>query len=175
MKQTIYFISGPAGVGKSTTAKQLINRLAKGAYISGDDVSHIPIKGRRNPWLCEETYRLTWENIFSLTQNLLKYGYNVVIDYVSFPRDVDWFVGKLNDQEAEVKYVVLSTDLSTLLHRDGSRPEELKMGERCSILFKEFRELEGGDRFTLNTEAYGLEKMEEIVDKLMEDRKYIWY
>lgn len=174
MKKTIYFISGPAGVGKSTTAKCLVNRLAKGAYISGDEICHIPIKGRGKPWQCEDTYRLSWVNILSLTQNLLKYGYSVVVDYVSFPKDVDWFVSNLDDQDVEVRYVVLIADLGTLLRRDRSRSEDMRMGERCKTLYNEFREVVDEDRFMLSTVAYGVKNVEEVVDKIIDDKEYIW-
>jgi len=40
--QTVYLISGPAGTGKSTISSVLVRSLTKSAYISGDDISHIP-------------------------------------------------------------------------------------------------------------------------------------
>lgn len=46
MSRNLYIISGPAGVGKSTTSKLLVQTLDRSAYISGDDVSHYPVKGR---------------------------------------------------------------------------------------------------------------------------------
>jgi predicted AAA+ superfamily ATPase len=67
IKSTIYVISGPAGVGKSTTSKELVKTLERSAYISGDDISHIPVNGRGKPWLCQETLSLTWENVISST------------------------------------------------------------------------------------------------------------
>ncbi|MGF6355473.1 Mrp family chromosome partitioning ATPase [Paenibacillus sp. 4624] len=53
MSRTVYVISGPAGVGKSTTSQQLVQALSKSAYISGDAISHIPVNGRGEPWLCK--------------------------------------------------------------------------------------------------------------------------
>lgn len=55
MKNTVYIISGPAGVGKSTTSKKLVQTLSRSAYISGDDISHIPVNGRGKPWLDRDT------------------------------------------------------------------------------------------------------------------------
>jgi gluconate kinase len=135
-RRRIYIVSGPAGVGKSTTSNKLVKKLTKSAYISGDDISHIPVNGRGKPWLCEDTHRLTWMNMLSLTKNLLMYDYSVVIDYVSFPDDVNWFASSLNDQNVEVKYVILLTDIDTLVNRDSSRPKEIQMGERSIILYK---------------------------------------
>ncbi|WP_254865359.1 hypothetical protein [Solibacillus isronensis] len=46
----VYIISGPAGVGKSTTSKELTKKFKNSAYISGDNISHMHINGRKNPW-----------------------------------------------------------------------------------------------------------------------------
>ncbi len=35
---TLYFITGPAGVGKSTVSKKLANKLIKSVLIEGDDI-----------------------------------------------------------------------------------------------------------------------------------------
>ena len=80
MERSVYIISGPAGVGKSTTAGELVQQFDKSALISGDDISHIPVNGRGKPWLCQETHQLTWSNILRLPRNLLGFGYDVVID-----------------------------------------------------------------------------------------------
>lgn len=138
MSQTIYVISGPAGVGKSTTSQLLVQALSKSAYISGDAISHIPVNGRGKPWLCKETFDLTWKNILSLTRNLLEQDYDVVIDYVTFPSEVEWLVQQLTDFKFRVAYVVLLVDRSTLIARDQSRLADVQMGERSLVLLEEF-------------------------------------
>jgi gluconate kinase len=176
MKRTksIYIISGPAGVGKSTTSTRLVRQLDKSAYISGDDISHIPVNGRGKPWLCKDTHQLIWMNMLSLTKNLLMYEYSVVIDYVSFPNDVKWFVNSLDDNNIEVKYVILLTDLETLVGRDKSRPSEIQMGERSKVLMKEFHEAIEDERFILNTETYSIDRIDEVIEKIIKEEKYIW-
>lgn len=59
MINTVYVISGPAGVGKSTTSQRLVNQLDRSSYISGDDISHLPVNGRGKPWLDKDTADLT--------------------------------------------------------------------------------------------------------------------
>ncbi|MGX4600021.1 hypothetical protein [Faecalimicrobium sp. JNUCC 81] len=49
MKEKIIILSGPAGVGKSTTADILASNFNKSAYISGDIISHMPVSGYEKP------------------------------------------------------------------------------------------------------------------------------
>src|SRR5690625_3144713 len=83
----VYIVSGPAGVGKSTTSKELVKILKNSSYISGDYISHMHVNGRKKPWESQEEVTLIWDNILSLTKNFLRHGNDVVIDYVTFPQD----------------------------------------------------------------------------------------
>jgi guanylate kinase len=60
MKGKVFIISGPAGVGKSTTAKKFAEGLKKSAYISGDSISHMPVSGREKPWESDNAKELVW-------------------------------------------------------------------------------------------------------------------
>ncbi|WP_246188077.1 AAA family ATPase [Paenibacillus tengchongensis] len=138
--QTVYLLSGPAGVGKSTTSSALVSALKNSAYISGDDVSHMHVSGRQKPWESKSETSLIWNNIFSLTQNFIQNGIDVVIDYVTFPGEAFWLKDKLKELTQNVVYVVLWTDPENLLKRDQLRLPEQQMGDRCLALIKEFRE-----------------------------------
>ena len=175
MKRTVYVISGPAGVGKSTTSKKLAKQLERSSYISGDTISHLPINGRGKPWLCRDTHNLTWENILSLTRNLVEYDFDVVIDYVSFPREVHWLADKLKDKNVDIVYVVLMVDRDTIVKRDESRNPEIQMGERSLILLKEFEEaLLDNAQHILNTQEYSVEQLDEIIDEIINNKqKYL--
>lgn len=72
--QTVYLLSGPAGVGKSTTSNVLVTALKNSAYISGDVVSHMHVCGRQKPWESQKESSLIWNNILSLTQNFVHNG-----------------------------------------------------------------------------------------------------
>lgn len=173
MKNTVYIISGPAGVGKSTTSKRLVQELDKSAYISGDDVSHIPVNGRGKPWLDKDTLDLTWKNILSLTKNLLDYGYNIVIDYVAFPKEVKWLSKELYNREIRIVYVVLLVDKETIIFRDGLRLEEEQMGQRSLILLEEFEnDPDLLDKNKFYTHQYKEEQLPEIVEEIIKNDKY---
>lgn len=173
MNRSIYVISGPAGVGKSTTAKRLVERLERSSYISGDLISHLPVNGRGKPWLCEETNRLTWVNILSLTRNLIDFEYDVVIDYVVYPSDLKWLADQLKDKEINIVYVVLLVDKDTITKRDQLREVSARMGERSLILLQEFEEIMPKDKHRLNTQEYTEEDLDVIIDEILNNKKFI--
>ncbi|MBD7969274.1 AAA family ATPase [Paenibacillus gallinarum] len=174
MKNTVYIISGPAGVGKSTTSRRLVETLARSSYISGDVISHLPVNGRGKPWLDKRTLDLTWKNILNITMNLLDYEYDVVIDYVSFPKEVKWLAEELNNRDVKIVYVVLLVDKETIILRDQLRPEEERMGERSLILLDEFEnDSELLDTNKLYTHECKIEKLSEIIEGILQDDKYL--
>ncbi|NMI02360.1 AAA family ATPase [Paenibacillus sp. SZ31] len=173
MSTNLYIISGPAGVGKSTTSKLLVQTLEKSAYISGDAVSHFPVKGRGKPWLDKDTHDLTWKNISSLVKNLLDYGYDVVLDYVAFPEDVNRLITELAYYNVRIIYVVLMVDRQTIIRRDRLRAEEYQMKERSVILLDEFENnLDVKVDNKLYTNHFTEEQLPEIVSEIINNEKY---
>lgn len=173
-KRKVYVISGPAGVGKSTTSRQLVSTLERSSYISGDRISHIPVNGRGKPWLCEETNALTWMNIQSLAENLIKFNYDVVIDYVTFPKEIDWLKKQFEVHDIELKYIVLLVDSNTLISRDKLRSEEDQMGERSLILLKEFKDKSIDSKFIIDTSNIDINKLDDIVHDIKTNEKFIY-
>ncbi|PQP80760.1 hypothetical protein C0Q44_26395 [Paenibacillus sp. PCH8] len=173
MSKNLYIVSGPAGVGKSTTSKLLVQTLDKSAYISGDAVSHFPVKGRGKPWLDKDTHDLTWKNISSLVKNLLDYKYDVVLDYVVFPEDIDGLITELADYHVRIIYVVLMVDHQTIIRRDRLRAEESQMKERSVILLDEFENhlnLRADNK--LYTHHFTEDQLPEIVSEIINNEKY---
>ena len=136
---TVYILSGPAGVGKSTTATALAMVLPSSSLISGDVVSWVHKSGREKPWLSEKEVALIWDNILSIAKNFLARDIDVVIDYVTFPERAIWLAENVQEFQCEVRYIVLSCAAETLIKRDKERPPAYQMGTRCLELIKEFK------------------------------------
>ncbi|MBY6036905.1 AAA family ATPase [Fictibacillus nanhaiensis] len=170
--RNVYILSGPAGVGKSTTSKELVKKLSNSAYLSGDYISHMHINGREKPWESEHEHSLIWNNILHLTRNFINHGCDVVIDYVTFPNDARWLSENIKELNAVVKYVVLWVDQGTLLKRDNGRIEEHRMGKRCMILFDEFTNSGLDHKHFLNTSELTLKENDYIINKIVNDTKF---
>lgn len=151
--QRIYIISGPAGVGKSTTAKRLAESFERSAYIEGDVINHMVIGGYLPPWESEASLALVWKNIADLSINFIQDDKDVVVDYVAFPEEIELFVQRVRTTcpEAEIVYVVLWVSPDELLKRDALRIREHQMGERCLELIKEFEAAKVAERYIYNT------------------------
>jgi gluconate kinase len=170
--QTVYLLSGPAGVGKSTTSSALTKALQSSAYISGDDVSHMHVNGREKPWESETERSLIWNNILSLTKNFVTSEMDVVVDYVTFPREAAWIRDNLKELNVNVIYVVLWTDNETLMIRDQMRIPEYRMGERCLILMDEFKKSGLDDKHLLDTSKKSTEALDQIIEDIMSNKQY---
>lgn len=170
--QTVYIVSGPAGVGKSTTSRVLTNKLKNSAYISGDDISHMHVSGRQKPWESKAELSLIWNNILSLTQNFILNNIDVVIDYVTFPDQAYWLKDKLREFTENVVYVVLWTDPETLLRRDQLRLPEHQMGDRCLILIEEFKEAGLKTKYMLDTSQHNTASIHLVIEEIMNNKQY---
>lgn len=164
----VFIVSGPAGVGKSTTSKKLAQSLKKSAYISGDLISNMPISGYEKPWISIHAKELVWNNIVSLSNNFLRAEYDIVIDWVAFWEDVHTYTALWIEQGVEVRYVILWADEDVHVNRDLQRPDNIQMGERVLILRDEFLASGAPESFFLDNTSIDPEKV--IVQVLEESR-----
>lgn len=170
MKRKVWIVSGPAGVGKSTTARQLAQGMKKSAYVLGDDISHMTVSGRERPWESERANDLVWKNIVALTENFLEAGYDVVVDWVAFWHDVKRYTAHWIEQAIEVRYVILWAGQDVHVRRDQHRPSDVQMGERVLILRNEFLSSGAPDRYYLdNTES----ELSETIQQLQESEQFV--
>ena len=170
----IYIISGPGGVGKSTTSKKFAEEFSHSAYIEGDLINHMIVGGYLPPWESEELLSLTWKNIIDLSINFVQANKDVIIDYVAFPEEVETFSQKISAtvNNVEIIYVVLWVDRDELLRRDALRSREHQMGARCLELVDEFESKEIDKRFFYNITCIPLSDLEDIFLNIRENPSF---
>lgn len=168
----IFIVTGPAGVGKSTTSIRLAKQFSHSAYIEGDLVNHMVIGGYLPPWKSEALQMLVWENIADLSINFVKAGKDVIIDYIVFLEDVRRFSNTVRKEagNVEIHYTVLWAERAELLRRDALRDKADQMGARCLELVDEFLSKGVEPRFFYNTTT--LSELDEIITTIMENPAY---
>jgi adenylate kinase family enzyme len=169
---TVYILSGPAGVGKSTTANALAKALPSSSLISGDVVSWMHKNGREKPWLSEKEVALIWDNILSIAKNFLARDIDVVIDYVTFPKQAEWFAKSVQSFNCEVRYVVFMCDAQTLIERDRQRAPAYQMGNRCLELSKEFKTASTNPQHIFDTTNLNPDDLPYILYNIKKNEQY---
>lgn len=165
---TLYLITGPAGVGKSTISTLLANRLNKSILIEGDDIYHLVQGGYVSPWREGNHLKLFWENCLSLIKNSLQQGYDVVFNYILHQKDVEKI--KENFKDYETKFVCLLADEKTLVLRDKKREPENQMGERVLVLLKSLKKENFNNNNILDTTTL---LVENAVEEILKDKRFI--
>ncbi|WP_017437823.1 AAA family ATPase [Saccharococcus caldoxylosilyticus] len=160
IEKTIYIISGPCGVGKSTVAKELSRNLKHAALISGDDIMFMIEKGYAPPW--EEWLSITWKNILSLTRNFVQHDLNVVIDCV-VESELEWFCQHISDLNIPIKYIVLIASEDKLIERLNKRGDD-HLIDRSLFLLKKLGSSAGNKKYIYDTTH---KQSSEIVHDLM--------
>ena len=146
---SLFLITGPAGVGKSTISKLLAEDSAKSVLIEGDDIYHQVIGGYKPAWVDGNHLEVFWSVCLKSIEIYLNNGYDVVFNYIIGPEN---FV-KIKDtlKNFNIKFVVLITDEDTILKRDAQRDEDCQMKERCIVLLNEFKNMNYDKKYYLDT------------------------
>lgn len=165
---TIYIITGPAGVGKSTISNKLAESLEKSALIEGDDIYHFVKGGYVSPWKEGNHLDIFWKNSISLIDNFMKNGYDVVYNYIIEKDKLE----KIKDSfpNSKIKFVLLVADKDTLIKRDKERPIDCQMGERVLVLLNELLNENFDNKNILDTSNLTIE---EVVDEIKNNDNYV--
>lgn len=158
--RTIYIISGPCGVGKSTLAKELSRTVKKSALIKGDDFLSMYEEGSAPPW--EENLSIMWKNMLSITQTLILHDYNVIIDIV-VENELEWFCKHFAYLNLKIKYVVLRADENILIERLNQRGDPFLI-DRSLFLLNQLENAPANAKYLYDTTN---KKPAEILDDIM--------
>ncbi|WHY79906.1 AAA family ATPase [Neobacillus sp. WH10] len=165
-KNLIYLVSGPVGVGKSTTSKKLAQTVKNCVLLEGDSILHMFEYGSEASW--EERLSLTWENILTITRNFIQNNFNVVIDFV-VEDELDWFCKHISDLQVTLKYIVLRADKEKLIERIHMRGDNDSI-ERSLFLLNKLESTPSNQQFIFDTT---LKHTAEIVDVIINDTGFI--
>ena len=133
---SLYIITGPAGVGKSTISKRLANNNNKSVLIEGDSIYSQVIGGYVSAWKEGNHLDVFWEVCLNMIETYLSHGYDVVFNYIVTPSIINKIKNKFKNYNT--KFVVLIADEKTILERDNQRPKDCQMKERCIVLLNSF-------------------------------------
>ena len=165
---TLYIITGPAGVGKTTISKGLAKRCKKSALIEGDDIYHQVVGGYVQAWKYGNHLKTFWKICINTIKIYLEDGFDVVFNYIVTPENIQLI--KSSIQNYNIKFIVLLTDESTLLSRDKQRPIDCQMNERCLTLLNNFKNRKYSPNNILDTTNLSVDETLNIIEI---DNKFI--
>ena len=160
--QTLYIITGPAGVGKSTISQILAKKSKKSALVEGDDIYHQVVGGYAQAWKPENHLKTFWKICINTIKIYLDDGFDVVFNYIVTPQNVDLI--KSSIQNYNIRFVILLTDESTLLARDKQRPIDCQMNERCITLLNAFKNRNYNLKNILDTSNLSIDETLNIIE-----------
>lgn len=161
--QTLYIITGPAGVGKSTISKTIAEKSEKSVLIEGDDIYHQVIGGYTNAWLEGNHLEVFWKICLESIETYLSYGYDVIFNYIINPENLENIKNKFKDYNK--KFTILITDEKTILERDALRPEDCQMKERCLVLLNNFKNKKYDKKYYLDTSNLTIDETVNTIEK----------
>ena len=163
---SLYIITGPAGVGKSTISNGLAKLKNRSALIEGDFIYHQVVGGYVSPWKEGNHLDTFWKVSINTIKTYLEDGYDVVFNYIVKPENIDMLKDSFKDYD--IKFVVLLVDEETLLKRDSQRPEDCQMKDRCITLLNSFKNRNYNPNNIIDTSNISVSDIIDIIEK--EDR-----
>jgi tRNA uridine 5-carbamoylmethylation protein Kti12 len=169
--QPVLILTGPPGVGKSTTATILADRAAAGVHLESDVFFRFIRGGAIEPWKPEshEQNSVVMRIVGEAAAGYAAAGYFTVIDGIVLPR---WFLVPLRDvlreEGHEVAYVVLRTPLEVCARR-VERREEVPLPEPEVIpnLWSQFEDLGEFEANRLDVGDKGPDEVTDVIDRLL--------
>lgn len=160
--QTLYIITGPAGVGKSTISKEISIKSKKSALIDGDDIYHQVIGGYIQAWKQGNHLQTFWKICINTIKIYLEDGFDVVFNYIVTPENLELLKNEFKNYT--MKFIVLLVNESTLLLRDKERPEACQMKERCITLLNNFKNNNYNEKNILDTTNLSIDETIRMIE-----------
>lgn len=158
---TLYIITGPPGVGKTTISKGIAKAQHKSALIEGDDIYHQVVASYTPAWKEGNHLDIFWKICIDSIQTYLSSGYDVIFNYIVTLSNLHQLTKKFIKHN--IKFVILTTDENTLLKRDKQRPKENQMQERCLTLLKKFKTFHFDQNYFLDTSQLSIPQTIKII------------
>lgn len=164
-RRTIYLISGPLGVGKTSLSKKVAKEVRDCARIDGDVLFLALEKVEKISW--EKRLEITWSNILSITRKYVENDLDVVIDFV-VEGELERFCQNVSDLDVIVKYIVLITDEETIKLR-LLKKGEIQYLKRSIVLLKKLQADPANEQYLYDTSN---ETVSQVVKSILTSGKY---
>ena len=165
---SLYILTGPPGVGKTTISNELAQSLDKSVVIEGDDIYNQVVSSHVSPWKEGNHLEIFWKICLNIIDMYLNNNYNVVFNYIISPENLNILKNKFKNYT--LRFSVLLANKETLLARDSKRPLDCQMHERCVILLEKFQTQYVSSNNIINTTNASVK---DIINTLKTDDKFI--
>lgn len=165
---SLYILTGPPGVGKTTISNELAKSLDKSVLIEGDDIYNQVVSSHVSPWKEGNHLEIFWKICLNIIDMYLNNNYNVVFNYIISPENLNILKNKFKNYT--LRFSVLLANKETLLARDSKRPLDCQMHERCVILLEKFQTQYVSSNNIINTTNASVK---DIINTLKTDDKFI--
>jgi predicted kinase len=166
---TVLILTGPPGVGKSTTAEILAARSGRAAHLEADAFFRFIRSGYVEPWRSEshEQNQLVMRLVAQAAAGYAAADYFTIVDGIVIPR---WFLAPLREALHEagcgIAYAVLRAPLSVCEARAQGR-ERVPLAEPGVVeqLWRSFADLGELERNAIDLAGQGPEETADTVEQ----------